>query len=59
LLELEDEAMTDSEVLEMIEQRVQARANRDWDKADEIRLQLERKGIVLEDRRGGTVWKRK
>ena len=59
LLDLEDDAMTDSEVLELIEQRVQARAKRDWDKADEIRLQLERKGIVLEDRRGGTVWKRK
>ncbi len=59
LIDLEDETMTDIEVLQMIELRTQARANWDWDRADQIRLELERKGIVLEDRRGGTVWKRK
>jgi cysteinyl-tRNA synthetase len=58
-MELGDEGLSDNEVLEMIEQRVQARARKEWDRADEIRIELEKRGILLEDRRGGTVWKRK
>ena len=39
--------------------RNDARANRDWSKADEIRDKLDALGVVLEDTQGGTIWKRK
>jgi cysteinyl-tRNA synthetase len=41
----------------LIDLRKQARANHDWDTADNIRDQLMELGIVLEDRPDGTVWK--
>ncbi len=41
----------------LIDLRRQARANQDWDTADNIRDQLMELGIVLEDRPDGTVWK--
>lgn len=41
----------------LIDLRRQARANRDWETADNIRDQLMELGIVLEDRPDGTVWK--
>jgi cysteinyl-tRNA synthetase len=41
----------------LIDLRRQARANHDWETADNIRDQLMELGIVLEDRPDGTVWK--
>jgi cysteinyl-tRNA synthetase len=43
----------------LIRERDQARANRDWTKADSLRSQLLAMGIVVEDTPAGTVWKRK
>lgn len=37
--------------------RAQARADRDWARADAIRAELERQGIVVMDRPGGVDWK--
>ena len=42
----------------MIEERQQARKNRDFAKADEIRNALLEKGIALEDTREGVKWKK-
>jgi len=42
----------------MIAARQQARKDRDFAKADEIRDTLLAKGIVLEDTREGVRWKR-
>lgn len=50
--------MLDSEIEEMIEARQQARKNKDFAKADEIRDALLAKGILLEDTREGVKWKR-
>jgi cysteinyl-tRNA synthetase len=49
---------TDEEIEAMIEQRIQARAARNWAEADRIRDELDALGIVLEDGAGGTSWRR-
>lgn len=43
----------------LIKQRNDARAAKDWGKADEARDALTAMGIVLEDGAGGTTWRRK
>ncbi|TCS60584.1 cysteine--tRNA ligase [Varunaivibrio sulfuroxidans] len=43
---------------EMIEKRLQARAARDFTKADAIRDELKAHGILLEDADGATTWRR-
>ncbi len=52
------EEILDAEIEEMIQARQQARKDRDFAKADEIRDTLLAKGIVLEDTREGVKWKR-
>ncbi|MFA6917316.1 MAG: cysteine--tRNA ligase [Candidatus Gracilibacteria bacterium] len=52
------EATIDSDVQSMITQREEARKNKDFKKSDEIRAELLKKGIVLEDTPNGTIWKK-
>ncbi len=42
----------------LIDERDQARENKDWQRADDIRNELLELNIELEDSRGGTRWKR-
>jgi cysteinyl-tRNA synthetase len=42
-----------------IELRLKARENHDYAEADRIRKELEAKGIILEDTKDGTTWRRK
>ena len=42
----------------MIEQRQQARKDRDFATADRIRDELKSQGIILEDTQQGVKWKR-
>jgi len=51
--------MLDSEVQAMIEERQEARRRRDFGRADEIRIELANRGIILEDTKDGVRWKRK
>ena len=44
---------------EIIEVRKQARAEKNWDVADKIRVALDNAGIVLKDSKEGTVWELK
>ena len=53
------DSMTDQHIRSMIERRQHARRDKDFATADEIRLKLERSGIVLEDRGMKTNWRRK
>ncbi|WEV49861.1 cysteine--tRNA ligase [Acinetobacter sp. ESL0695] len=50
--------LSDAEIEELISQRVDAKKSKDFAKADEVRQHLLDKGIVLEDTRQGTVWRR-
>ena len=50
--------LLDEEIEQLIEDRQNARKNKDFSKADEIRNLLLEKGIVLEDTREGVRWKR-
>lgn len=43
---------------ELIAERLQARADRDWERADQIRADLLSRGIELEDGVNGTTWRR-
>lgn len=58
VIEMEPEPLQDDEIFRLIEERIQARRNRDYRRADEIREVLARRGIVLEDTKEGTRWKR-
>ncbi|MCU0650762.1 MAG: cysteine--tRNA ligase [Candidatus Omnitrophica bacterium] len=49
----------DSEVLEMIESRKRYKAQKKFAEADRIRKDLEEKGIIIEDTKDGTKWRRK
>jgi len=51
--------MLDSEVQTLIDERQEARRRRDFARADEIRLELADRGIILEDTKDGVRWKRK
>jgi cysteinyl-tRNA synthetase len=55
----EEAAMLDEEIERLIEERQEARRNRNFARSDEIRDELAEKGIVLEDTKDGVRWKRK
>jgi cysteinyl-tRNA synthetase len=48
----------ESEIEELIKQRKEARTQKDWAKADEIRTRLKEMGITLEDKEGVTKWRK-
>lgn len=48
----------DEEIENLIQKRVEAKKNKDFKLADDIRQDLLEKGIILEDTRQGTKWKR-
>ena len=53
-----EEEILDSEIEQLIEKRQNARKNKDFALADEIRNTLLEKGILLQDTREGVKWKR-
>lgn len=53
-----EEKLLDEAVEQLIQDRKDARKNKDFAKADEIRKLLLDKGIILEDTREGVRWKR-
>ena len=46
----------DEEIEKLIEERQQARANKDWATADRIRDELKEQGITLKDTPQGVIW---
>ena len=56
-LEKSGTGITEEEIEELIKERNSARAEKNWARADEIRDELCDKGILLEDKAEGTVWR--
>jgi cysteinyl-tRNA synthetase len=52
------EELLDADIEDLIAQRQQARKEKNFARADEIRSELAAKGILLEDTREGVKWKR-
>ena len=50
--------ISDADIDVLVNQRTEAKKNKDWGKADEIRNQLKDLSIALEDTASGTIWKR-
>jgi len=49
----------EAKVADLIQQRNAARKNKDFKRSDEIRKELEEQGIILEDTKDGTTWRRR
>ncbi len=58
LFDKKEEDSADQEIEDLIKERTEARNNKDWAKADEIRNILLEKGIVLKDTPQGVQWSR-
>jgi cysteinyl-tRNA synthetase len=56
-LEQASSGITEQEIEELIQERISARSEKNWARADEIRDELDEKGIVLEDKAEGTIWR--
>ena len=48
----------DERTKRLLDQRVAARANRDWAASDRLRVELAELGIAVEDTRDGQRWRR-
>ena len=48
----------DDEIEELVKQRDEARANKDWATSDKLRDQLKEMGITIQDTPQGTRWTR-
>lgn len=57
VIEVKEKALSE-DIEALIKERNKARAKRDFARSDEIRKQLENQGIILEDTKDGTLWKR-
>lgn len=52
------DGMNNQAIDDLVQQRIDAKAAKDWAKADEIRDQLQAQGISLEDSGAETIWRR-
>ena len=52
------DGLSDEEIETLIQQRLDARKEKNWAEADRIRDELKEKGVILEDGAGGTTWRR-
>ena len=56
-LKADTAAISEAEILSFIQQREIARKNKDWKLADQIRDQLQEKGVLIKDNPTGTEWR--
>ena len=55
-IEENEEEEIPEEIKQLIEERKEAKKNKDYETADKIRSELDEKGIILNDTVNGTVW---
>jgi len=53
-----EDGLGNDEIETLIQQRLDAKANKDWGTADKIRDELQAQGITLEDKGAETIWRR-
>jgi len=53
-----EDGLSEEDINQKIQARIDAKNNKDWAKADEIRDQLKAQGIIVEDVAGGSSWRR-
>jgi len=53
------EGLTDGQIDQLVADRQQARADRDFDAADRLRAQLQEANVVIEDSAAGSRWRRR
>jgi cysteinyl-tRNA synthetase len=56
---LSRQSLTDEAIDGLVAERTQAKKHRNFARADQIRIELAEKGIVIEDSKDGVRWKRK
>jgi len=56
VLDLKEKKL-DKEIEKLVQEREKARKNKDFEKADKIRDELNKKGVILEDTKEGIKWK--
>jgi cysteinyl-tRNA synthetase len=54
---LQDESIDEALINRLVSERTEARAQKNWARADEVRDELDAMNIILEDRPDGTVWR--
>ncbi len=54
---LERLRIKEEEIVKLLSERDRARQAKDWERADRIREDLARRGIILEDTKKGTLWR--
>jgi len=57
-LTISDKQNDDSQVEKLIQEREEARRNKDWAKSDALRDELKQMGVIVEDTPQGTRWLR-
>ena len=57
IMKIRKTGLTEQEIVDKINARLDARQKKDWHSADAIRKELEEKGIILEDKKDRTDWK--
>lgn len=57
ILKNTEKASLDDEIEQLISERTEARKNKNWARADQIRDELKARGIILEDTPEGVKWK--
>ena len=54
-----ENGLSEAEIEQQVQARIEAKNNKDWAKADQIRDQLKEQGVIVEDIAGGTSsWRR-
>lgn len=54
-----DTVFDEGDILKKIDERNAARKSREFKRADDIRKALEKSGVILEDTKDGTIWRRR